>query len=73
MKNHEIKFKSKTQNYSIIIGKNTLKFLPKKISLLCPNAKNIAIVIDKNVPSKFKKYLNKKLKKYKRGNKKNLF
>ena len=64
MKNHEIKFKSKTQNYSIIIGKNTLKFLPKKISLLCPNAKNIAIVIDKNVPSKFKKYLNKKLKKY---------
>jgi len=64
MKNQEIKFKSKSQSYSIIIGKNSLKILPKKIKLLCPKAKNIAFVIDKNIPIKFKKSLKKKLKNY---------
>ncbi len=63
MKSQEIKFKSKNHSYSIFIGKNTLSILPHKIKLLCPNTKNIALVIDKNVPQKFIKYLKKKIKK----------
>jgi len=65
MKNQEIKFKSKSQNYSIILGKNTINILPKKIKSLCPKTKNIAFIIDKNVPTKFKTDLKKKLKNYK--------
>ena len=42
MKNQEIKFKNKNQSYSIIIGKNVLQVLPKKIKLLCPKTKKIA-------------------------------
>tara|TARA_B100001057_G_scaffold477563_1_gene546914 strand:- start:274 stop:1386 length:1113 start_codon:yes stop_codon:yes gene_type:complete len=64
MKNQEIKFNNKAHSYSIIIGENSLKILPKKIKLLCPNAKNIAIIIDENVPLKFKRDLKKKLKSY---------
>ena len=64
MKNQEIKFKSKSHNYSIIIGKNSINLLPKKIKSLCPKSKNIAFLIDKNVPIKFKINLKKKLKNY---------
>ena len=64
MKNQEIKFKNKDNNYSIIIGKDSIKILPKKIKSLCPKAKNIAFIIDKNVPKKFKIDLKKKLKNY---------
>ena len=60
----EIKFKSKNHSYSIFIGKNSLSILPKKIKSLCPNTKNIALVIDKNIPHKFTKELKKKLKNY---------
>ena len=65
MKNQIIKFKDKSSSYSIIIGENTLGILPKKIKVLCPNAKNIAILIDKNIPSKFKIKLKKSLMNYK--------
>ena len=54
MKRKEIKFKNSSQGYSIIIGENILGILPKKIKVLCPKSKNIALVIDKNVPKKFK-------------------
>ena len=64
MKNQEIKFKSKNHNYSIIIGRNSINILPKKIKLLCPKSKNIALIIDQNVPIKFKTELKKKLKNY---------
>ena len=64
MKNQEIKFKSKNHKYSIFIGKNTLDLLPKKIKILCPKTKNIALVYDRNVPVKFKKNIKKKLKNY---------
>ena len=64
MKNHEIKVKVKNYNYSILIGKNTLNILPKKIKLLCPKTNNIALIIDKNVPKKFIKSLKNKLKNY---------
>ena len=60
----EIKVKVKNYNYSILIGKNTLNILPKKIKLLCPKTKNVALIIDKNVPKKFKKALKNKLKNY---------
>ncbi len=64
MKNHEIKFRDPLNKYSILIGKNTLKFLPKKIKLLCPGTKKIALIVDQNVPGRIKKLLNSKLKKY---------
>ena len=65
MKNQEIKFKNKNHNYSIIIGKNSLNILPKKIRVLCPKTKKIALIADRNVPAKFKKNLKKLLKNYK--------
>ena len=64
MKNHEIKFRNLNNQYSIIIGKNILTLLPKKIKILCPRAKKIALIVDKNVPDKFKKGLKKILKSY---------
>jgi 3-dehydroquinate synthase/shikimate kinase/3-dehydroquinate synthase len=64
MKNQEIKFKNNSHSYSIIIGTNILGILPKKIKLLCPKTKNIAFIIDSNVPNKFKNKLKNKLKNY---------
>ncbi len=64
MKNQEVKFKDKNHKYSIIIGLDALKILPKKIKQLCPKSKNIALIIDNNVPKKFKHILKKKLKNY---------
>ena len=62
MKNLEVKLKN--QNYSIIIGQNSINVLPKKIKLICPHVKKIALIIDKKVPQKFKNKLKIKLKSY---------
>ena len=64
MRAQEIKFKNLKNNYSILIGNNIINILPKKIKLICPKSKRIALIVDKNVPNKFKKILKKKLKKY---------
>jgi 3-dehydroquinate synthase len=64
MKNQEIKFKNLTHNYSVLIGSNILGLLPKKIKLLCPKTKKIALIIDKNIPRKFVNILKSKLKHY---------
>ena len=64
MSPQEIKFKNLSQNYSIIIGNNSLNYLPKKIKKLCPKTKKIALIIDKKVPKKFNKILKKKLRSY---------
>ena len=64
MKNQEIKFNNKKSKYSILIGKNVLNELPAKLKSLCPNAKNAAIILDKKIPSKFKKIIKNKLKNY---------
>ena len=64
MKVQQIKFKKLKNNYSIIIGKNTLNLLPKKIRRICPKTKKIALVVDRNVPKKFLISLKKKFKKY---------
>ena len=60
----EIKFNNQNKNYSIFIGNNILKILPNKIKLLCPQAKKVALIFDKNIPSKFKKKLLNDLNKY---------
>ncbi|MFL2883463.1 MAG: 3-dehydroquinate synthase [Pelagibacteraceae bacterium] len=60
----KIRIKNLTSDYSILIGNNILNTIPKKINKLCPQAKKIAIVLDKKVPSKFKKKLKKILEKY---------
>jgi 3-dehydroquinate synthase len=64
MKNQEIKFKSQNQNYSILIGKNVINLLSKKIKSLCPKTKKVAIILDTGVPNKFKKIIQTKLKNY---------
>ena len=64
MKKQEIKFISKNHKYSIIIGENALKVLSKKLKSLCPKTKKVAIIFDKNVPTKFKKNIKKSLKNY---------
>ena len=64
MRKKEIKFKTLSDNYSIIIGSNILGLLKERIRSLCPKTKKIAIVLDKNVPSKFKENLKKKLNSY---------
>ncbi len=64
MKIQEIKFKNKSDKYSIFIGENTLSLLPKKIKFLCPKTKKIGIIFDKNLPVKFKKKLINKLRSY---------
>ena len=64
MKNQEIKFRNKNYSYSIIIGKNALNVLPKKLKLYCTKTKKIALIIDNKIPLKFKKNLKNKLKNY---------
>ena len=54
MKMHELKFKNSSQDYSIIIGNNSLNIVQKKIKKLCPKTKKIVIIVDSNVPGKFK-------------------
>jgi len=65
MKIQEVKFKNKNNNYSIFIGKNSINILPKKIKLLCPKTKKIALIFDKKIPTKFRRILQNKLKSYK--------
>ena len=65
MKNQEIKFKNKNHSYSIIIGDDALRVLPKKVKQLCPKTKNVALIIDTHVPKKFKNKLKNILKNYK--------
>ena len=64
MKIQEIKFKGLPNSYSVLIGNKTLNLLPNKIKSLCPKAKKIALLSDRNVPNKFKKFLKNKLNKY---------
>jgi len=64
MKIQEIKSKGLNHNYSIFIGNNALSLLPNKIKNECSKTKKIALILDTNVPSKFKKSLKTKLKNY---------
>ena len=62
MKIHEVKFKNLSNNYSILIGNRILGVIEKKIKLLCPKTKKIALIIDKKVPKKNLINLKKNLK-----------
>ena len=64
MKTTKLRVKNLNSNYSIIIGKNILNQISNQIKTLCPGAKKIALIVDKNVPNKFKIKLKKYLKKY---------
>ena len=64
MRNQEIKFQNKSERYSIFIGENSINLLPSKIKILCPETKKIGVIVDKNIPSKYKQRLKKKLKGY---------
>ena len=64
MKTTKLKIQSFNSNYSVIIGKNILNQIPGKIKALCPNAKKIALVVDKKIPKKFRNKLKSILKKY---------
>mgnify|MGYP001181692823 FL=1 len=64
MQTVKLQVKNLSANYSIVIGSNILAQIPKRIKTLCPNAKKIALVVDKNVPKKFKNKLLYILKKY---------
>ena len=64
MKKKEVKFRSLSNNYSVIIGNNILGYLNKRIKLLCPKTKKVAVIFDRNVPQKFITILKKELKNY---------
>jgi 3-dehydroquinate synthase len=64
MKPQEIKVRDKNLNYSVFIGSNILKILPKKIKTLCPQTKKIALIFDEKIPPRFKKIISSNLKKY---------
>ncbi len=64
MKYQEIKFKNKSNNYSILIGERSINLLANKIRIILPKTKKIALIVDKKVPKKFKNNLKNNLKKY---------
>ena len=65
MKINKLKVKNLNSNYSVIIGINILNQISSQIKEICPDAQKIALVVDKNVPTKFKVKLKIYLKKYK--------
>jgi 3-dehydroquinate synthase len=65
MKTTKLKIQNLNTNYSIIIGRNILNQISNQIKILCPGAQKIALVVDKNVPTKFKIKLRNYLRKYK--------
>jgi len=65
MKTTKINVKNLDSSYSIIVGSNILNQIPRRIKMLCPNAKKIALVTDKKIPKKFRNKLKNILKRYK--------
>ena len=65
MKQNVIRVKDKGFSYSVIVGNNTINILPKQIKKISPKADKIGIVLDKNVPKKYKIKIRKLLKRYK--------
>ncbi len=60
----KIKYKNQKKSYSILIGNGSINNLSRNVSHLCPKTKKIALIVDANVPKKFKKILKNKLKTY---------
>jgi len=62
MKTHKIQIKTKTKKYSILIGSKLISKINKILLTQQLSFSKILIVIDKNIPSKFKSKLIKNLK-----------
>ena len=65
MKANKINLKNKSTNYPIFIGNGALNLLKSQIKSLCPETKKITIILDKNIPNKYKKKIKKNLRSYK--------
>ena len=65
MKISKIRIRNNNINYPIFIGFGTINLIRKKIKNYCPAAKKIALVLDKNIPNKYKQKLKQQLKNYK--------
>ena len=65
MKINEIKIKTNSKNYSIIIGRNLIGKIDKILTKSKIDFEKCLIVADKNIPNRFKKVLYKKLRKKK--------
>ena len=64
MKITKLRIKNLNSDYSVIIGRNILTQIPNRIKAVCPNARKIALVVDKKIPKKLKDKLKNILKKY---------
>ncbi len=64
MKRISIKISKNKDWYSIEIGKNIISQLSKRIQKHCPKTKNVALIIDKNVPTKLKRKIFYAVRKY---------
>ena len=61
MKNHQIKINTKSKKYSIFIGPKLINKLDKILISQKISLPKVMVVIDKNIPSKFKSILIRKL------------
>ena len=64
MKISKIRIKNKNTNYQIIIGSGTINLLKNQIKRLCPKTKKVALILDKKIPTKYKKNIKKQIKNY---------
>jgi len=64
MKVHKISAKTKNTKYPILVGNDVIKLLGKQVRLVSPNTKKVALILDKNIPKKYKKKIKKQLKNY---------
>ena len=62
MKIHKIQINTKTKKYSIFIGSKLISKINKILAFQKLKFSKILIVIDKNIPSKFKSRLIKNIK-----------
>ena len=64
MKISKANFKNNSANYSILVGLGAIKSLKKQIGLVCPDAKKIALIFDKKIPSRLKNKVKQQIKSY---------
>ena len=65
MKISKTKVKNNNSSYSILIGLGAINQLKKQIKSVCPNAKKIALIFDKKIPSRMKSKVKRQIKGYK--------
>tara|TARA_Y100001970_G_scaffold35584_1_gene43994 strand:- start:8302 stop:9411 length:1110 start_codon:yes stop_codon:yes gene_type:complete len=65
MKIDKINVRNRDTDYPIFIGNGALSLLGKQIKSMCPQTRKIALILDKNIPQKFKKKIKRTLSSYK--------